>query len=83
MRSFLLFQKLLEPFHPLSDLLGIVQAEERVLWGQLWELYPAKDKYKLQMTGTILQITLNMKTESICVLFLLKLSVKIQQIDLH
>ena len=35
-RSFLLFQKLLEPFHPLSDLLGVVQTEEEVLWGQLW-----------------------------------------------
>ncbi len=78
MRSFLLFQKLLEPFHPLSDLLGVVQAEEGVLWGQLWELHPAKDKYKLKITGTIVQITFNMKTESLCVLFLLRLSVKIQ-----
>lgn len=36
MRSGLLFQKLLEPFHPLSDLLGVVQAEEGILWRQLW-----------------------------------------------
>lgn len=52
MKSLLLFQKPLEPFHALSDLLGVVQAEEGVLWRQLWKLYPAKDTQTVKKTGT-------------------------------
>lgn len=43
----LLFQKCLKAFHALSDLLRVVQAEEGVLWGQLWQMYPEKDTRSL------------------------------------
>lgn len=43
----LLFQKWLKAFHALSDLLCVVQAEEGVLWGQLWQLFPEKDTRSL------------------------------------
>lgn len=52
---FLLFQELLESFHPLSDLSCVVQAEEGVLWGQLWQLYPMTNTH-FKTTETIAEI---------------------------
>lgn len=43
-----LFQELLKAFHSLFDLLCVVQAEERVLGGQVWKCCPSVGKEKIQ-----------------------------------
>lgn len=47
--SILLFQKILQPLHSFSYLSGIVQAEERVFWRQLWKTYPVEHNYTLYL----------------------------------